>query len=186
MINETLLTRDEYSKILNVLENFRPIVVDLRFDDYQRKDYRPIKVDNIYGKVYPSFTHYCIDLETGKTLDRRDQYDTIYDLRVKKDNYSKTMTIALLLSCSKCIVKENERGDLESFRSKWIKHERNFGDLDFHNFLLHNFNWIYDHKLYDLEKSKYMLFTDQYNYDRVNFVTGEIYSDHELRNRVKI
>jgi len=91
------LTKDQYAMILNVLENFKPIIVDLRFDDYKRQDYLPIKVNNIYGKIYPSYTHYCIGKNNGEKNDYRDQFDTIYDIRVNKDTYTNVMTIALLL-----------------------------------------------------------------------------------------
>ena len=58
--------------------------------------------------------------------------------------------------------------------------------MDFHNFLLINFQWIYDHMVKELDKSKAELFKSLYNYDRVNFKTGEIYTDHELKDRLKI
>ena len=183
------LTKDQYAMILNVLENFKPIIVDLRFDDYKRQDYLPIKVNNIYGKIYPSYTHYCINENGKEKNDHQDQYDTIYDIRVNKDTYTNVMTIALLLGCSKCLNLDVSYSNchLESYRSKWIKHERSItGNLDFHNFLLINFQWIYDHMVKELDKSKAELFNHLYNYDRVNFKTGEIYTDHELKDRLKI
>lgn len=186
---DTKVTKDQYSFILNVLENFRPIVVDLRYDDYVNKGYRPIKNVN---KVYSSFTHHCIDPVTKKKYglhERSDEYNSIYDIRVKKDNYTNTMTIAMLLSCNKCIDIDYESNylgndNLEQYRSKWIKHERSVtSTLDFHDFLLNNFQWIYDHKVKEIDKNTVDLFNKLYNYDRVNFNTGEIYSDRELADR---
>ena len=175
MIGAHSLTKDEYAMVLNVLENFKPITVDLRFLEYNEKGYRPIKVDNIYGDLYPSYTHNCVDLETGREKRNRSQYDTIFDLRVKKDDYANIMTIALLIGCGKCLGMETFDGSLEKFRSKWISHERSItGGIDFHEFLLHNFKWIYDHKIEEVNKERVKMFNDQYNYDRVNFTTGQI------------
>ena len=50
MIGAHSLTKDEYAMVLNVLENFKPITVDLRFLEYNEKGYRPIKKIPLYGK----------------------------------------------------------------------------------------------------------------------------------------